>query len=350
MIVVLGHTLDVLKVALPRSELATAVRGYRRLLAEPSSDLAEVRRAGKQLGERLLRGAEPLLGKARRVVICADGPLHLLPFAALVTADGRFLVEHVPVISAASVTVLGAERRSTPRHAGAELAAFGDPTYPGTLAEMKDVAVRAALRGVALAPLPATRIEVEAVAQSYPGHAVVRTGAEAREEAVKALGRDVAVIHLACHGILDSRLPLESGLALAIPASPAPGQDNGLLQAWEILETMRLDADLVTLSACETGLGADMGGEGLVGLNRAFQFAGARAVVSTLWSVADESTADLMRTFYGELARGQDTASSLRTAQLRIASGGIPKDGPLAGLNLAHPFFWAAFTITGDWR
>jgi CHAT domain-containing protein len=254
------------------------------------------------------------------------------------------------VLTAVSATVLAQERRAATVRAATQVAAFGDPTYPAAADAVKDVAVRAALRGMPLAPLPATRAEVEAVGSLFPGHARVLTGAQAREEDVKALGKDVAVLHLACHGLLDSRFPLDSGLALAIPEAPAPGQDNGLLQAWEILEQVRLDADLVTLSACETGLGAEMGGEGLVGLTRAFLYAGARSVISTLWSVADESTAELMRSFYGELARGRSKAEALQLAQRGLIDQ--PKGSKVVpqGYEPSHPFFWAGFVLTGDWR
>lgn len=94
---------------------------------------------------------------------------------------------------------------------------------------------------------------------------------------------------------------MDSALALTIPENPAEGQDNGLLQAWEIFEQVRINSDLVTLSACDTALGKEMGGEGLVGLTRAFQYAGAHSVLASLWSVSDRSTAELMKRFYGYL-------------------------------------------------
>ena len=108
---------------------------------------------------------------------------------------------------------------------------------------------------------------------------------QATEERAKTVGKGVRYLHFASHGLLDERFPLNSALALTIPARPAEGQANGLLQAWEIFEQMRIDADLVTLSACETGLGKELGGEGLIGLTRAFQYAGARSVLASLWSV-----------------------------------------------------------------
>jgi CHAT domain-containing protein len=129
-------------------------------------------------------------------------------------------------------------------------------------------------------------------------------------------------------------------LALTIPERPAEGQANGLLQAWEIFEQMRIDADLVTLSACETGLGKELGGEGLVGLTRAFQYAGARTVLASLWSVGDESTATLMTRFYGQWKAGKTKDEALRAAQLEM----------IRARQSSHPFQGAAFQLAGDWR
>jgi CHAT domain-containing protein len=134
-------------------------------------------------------------------------------------------------------------------------------------------------------------------------------------------------------------MPLNSALALTIREDPGEGQDNGLLQAWEIFERMRLDAELVTLSACDSALGREAGGEGLVGLTRAFQYAGARSVVASLWSVADRSTAELMRSFYGQLKAGKSKDEALRAAQMELMRG-----------RFSHPFYWAGFQLAGDWR
>jgi CHAT domain-containing protein len=120
------------------------------------------------------------------------------------------------------------------------------------------------------------------------------------------------------------------------------GRDNGLLQAWEIFENVRLSAHLVTLSACDTALGKEMGGEGLLGLTRAFQFAGARSVLASLWSVADESTATLMKRFYTYLRQGKTKDEALRAAQLDLIRS--------AEVELSHPYHWAGFALYGDWR
>ena len=108
---------------------------------------------------------------------------------------------------------------------------------------------------------------MEAIAALYPG-ARIHLGADAVEGRAKSIGREARLVHFACHGVIDPRFPLDSGLALSKASGDA--EDNGLLQAWEVFEGMRLDADLVTLSACDTGLGRDMGGEGWVGLAPAY--------------------------------------------------------------------------------
>lgn len=130
---------------------------------------------------------------------------------------------------------------------------------------------------------------------------------------------------------------MSSGKAAGEPRS---GQDNGLLQAWEVFEQLRLDADLVTLSSCGSGTGQTPAGEGVLSLARAFQYAGARSVVASLWDIPDRSTALLMQRFYAGLARGLDKDEALRRAQLALLRQ--PETSP--------PFYWAAHQLIGDWR
>ena len=160
------------------------------------------------------------------------------------------------------------------------------------------------------------------------------------EEQARAASGGARYVHFACHALVNERFPLNSAPALTIRENPAEGQDNGLLQAWEIFERVRLDAELVTLSACDTARGKEIGGEGLMGLTRAFHYAGAPSVVS-LWSVADESTAGLMTRFYGHLKRGATKDEALRKAQVELAR---------RGGDASHPARWAAFVLFGDWR
>jgi CHAT domain-containing protein len=250
--------------------------------------------------------------------------------------------------STRSATVYAELKNRRHRAAGAaqgELVAFGDPLYPRLPSDRETAPagtleiLTAVRRGLSLDPIPTTRSEVESIASLYP-HGRAYVGGEATEDRVKSVGAQARLLHFACHGLLNERFPLDSALALSIPEHPAEGQDNGLLQAWEIFEGVRLDADLVTLSACDTALGQEMSGEGLIGLTRAFQYAGARSVLASLWGVSDVSTADLMKHFYGSLRAGKTKDEALQAAQVEMIRS--PK--------FSHPYYWAAFQLVGDWK
>jgi CHAT domain-containing protein len=268
-----------------------------------------------------------------------------LPFAAL-ARNGHWLAEQKPIHTVLSATVYAEIKKSRRQNAEAApevLALFGDPHYPPLPPGQSSTVhpdVRAAVgRGLSLTSLPSTRDEVRGIASLYPD-ARTYLGAEATEERAKSIGKDARYLHFACHGLLDERFPLNSALALTIPEHPGDDQQNGLLQAWEIFESVRLDADLVTLSACDSALGQEMGGEGLLGLTRAFQYAGARSVLASLWSVSDASTAELMKSFYVYLQKGRSKDEALRAAQADL----------IQGKSFSHPYYWAAFELTGDWR
>jgi CHAT domain-containing protein len=304
-----------------RDRLRRDVAGFRRLL-ESGGALHRRRRealAGA-LSSALLVPVAAEVSRAERVVVVPDGPLHLLPFAALADPAGRLAAPPLSVVSSATVL---AELRKRPRRAEApRLVAFGDPDYSAR---------------PDLVPLPASREEVRAIDRLYGGGARTFLGRDATEERAKESG-DATLLHLAGHAIADESAPLDSSLALAIPKD-ARGRDNGLLQAWEVFEQLRLAADLVTLSACGTGLGRDMSGEGVLGLTRAFQYAGARSVLASLWPVHDEATARLMARFYRHLQAGRDKDAALRAAQVET------RDEPGA-----EPRHWAAFQLYGDWK
>jgi len=290
-----------------------------------------------ELYDLLIRPAETIVARSQRVMIVPDGALHALPFGALmpsgkVSGGARYLIEWKPFHLAASTTIYESLRQSRPSSTASAgtLVAFGDPAYATTLAR-----------------LPSTRAEVQRIAGRFPSRATVYVGATATEEQAKRVPPDARYVHFAVHGFVDNRFPLNSALVLTQPATASGERDNGLLQVWEIFEQLRLGADLVTLSACETALGQELGGEGILGLTRAFHYAGARSVVASLWSVADDSTADLMARFYGHLASGKSKDEALRAAQLDLIRGtGQTKDAA----RLSHPFHWASFQVFGDWR
>jgi CHAT domain-containing protein len=350
-------TAGVIPLALGETELREAVEAFRTLIdwktrpgeGPPATLVAR----GRLLYDALIRPAEPWIAVSDRLLIIPDGPLHSLPWAALIRGvkAGRpqYLVEWKPLHTAISATVY-AELKKRPRSAPSSspilVAAFGDPAYPRLSPaeedeELADPQVRLAVhRGARLEPLPATRREVESIAKLYSPGTVKYLGEDATEEQAKSLGKDVPLIHFACHAYVNERFPLDSALVLTIPEKPGEGQENGLLQAWEIFEKVHIDADLVTLSACETGLGKEIGGEGLIGLTRAFQYAGARSVLSSLWKVDDRSTEELMTRFYGHLRGGKPKDEALRQAQIDL----------IRSRDLSLPSRWAAFQINGDWR
>ncbi|MFY9823640.1 MAG: CHAT domain-containing protein [Thermoanaerobaculia bacterium] len=329
-----------------RKDLEKEIVAFRSLLERPETRLATLKQRGRHLYDLLVRPARPRLAKAQRWLVSPDGPLHSLPFAALVSGN-HYLAESKPIHIVASAAVYKEIKATRPEKPSVtmDLLAVGDPLYPARIKDHAETAgdpqLQDALRrGLQLKPLPATRGEVEAISKLFPGGRTL-LGNDATEEATKSLAPQARRLHFACHGLLDERFPLNSALALSIPEQPQEGHDNGLLQAWEIFDELRLDADLVTLSACDSGLGKEMGGEGLVGLVRAFQFAGAHSVVASLWGVADVSTSRFMERFYSHLHDGKSKDEALRAAQVDMIR---EKSGS------SHPFHWAAFELFGDWR
>ncbi len=371
--------LEVVSLGIGEDELRREVEAFLYLMRSPQAAASHARleRRGRELYRRLLAPVEERINRAERLLIVPDGPLHALPFGALTSEAGsnidRFLIATKPLHTVVSLTVYGqlkARRQVVSRaDRSARLVAFGDPNY-GPSSPTGAAVVGLAARARSLTALPATRAEAETVAGLYPsGEAYL--GADATESRAKSLSSSVRYLHFACHSAVDHRFPLDSYLALAQVAG-GDASENGFLQAWEIFEQVRLDAELVTLSACETGLGEEVGGDGLIGLTRAFQYAGARSVLASLWGVSDRSTSALMQRFYRYLRLGRAKDEALRLAQLDLLRGPVtlPKAprglffGPLdffRGLRTRkvaiepsvdgrHPFYWAAFQIHGDWR
>jgi CHAT domain-containing protein len=198
------------------------------------------------------------------------------------------------------------------------------------------------MEGLPLARLTGTRTEAEQIsklAKSAGGQADVWLDLDASEDNLDS--RDVAkyrVVHIATHGLLNAERPQFTGVVLSLVGNK---NQDGFLRTDEIFN-LRLGSPLVMLSACETGLGKEKRGEGVMGLTRAFMYAGAPTVGVSLWSVADKSTADLMTDFYRRLLAADDTSPSgaLRQAQLSM----------ITAKKYSAPFYWAPFVLVGDWR
>lgn len=252
-----------------------------------------------------------------RLIIVPHGALHYLPFQALHGPDGFLIQRHAIALEpSASVAVQLATRELK---VASNLVAFGNPTIapayalPGAEAEVRGIAPLFARQEVFLQS-SATRVSF-------------------RENA--PTGR---VLHVATHAEADTIDPLHSRILLAPATQPADGPDA--LLAKDIYNLKLNNVSLVTLSACETGLGRIARGDEILGFTRAFFYAGATSLIVSMWPVADESSALTMRTFYAQLADGHEAIDAMRTAQLAV----------MQNSRFAHPFFWAPFDLMGGWR
>jgi CHAT domain-containing protein/Tfp pilus assembly protein PilF len=302
---------------------------------------------GKDIYDVLLKDALGPIPASSHLIIIPDGLLLRFPFEALVRElEGRtpkYLIEDYIVSYAPSASVLG-EIRGQPRPATAapiDLLALGNPVFEDE-GKSPRVDLEYLRSGAHLLPLPYAEEEVSSISQIYQqtgGKTESYVKDKALEEIVKSkdCGR-FKNLHFATHGLIDDRVPALSGLLLA-PSRNAEGED-GFLRLNEIFQ-LKLNAQLVTLSACETALGKEVRGEGMIGLTRAFFYAGARSVMASLWMVSDQSTALLMRDFYSYYAKGEKPLTSLRQAKLRFLKGDVA--------DYRHPFFWAPFVLAGDY-
>jgi tetratricopeptide (TPR) repeat protein len=286
--------------------------------------------AAGDLPSELARGlAGTFLGPAlahvppeiHRLVIIPDGPLHRTPFDALALADGRLLVERFSISLAPSASVAATWWRTPARATRPRLVAFGDA-----------VGTRFA-GGDSTAPrLPAAAREVREIAR-YAARADVYTGAAAREATLRRLPlAEVGMLHFATHADVSEFGVLRSALLL----TPGDGEDGRL--GVEELSALPLNGCLVVLSACRSGAGAVLAGEGLQGLTAPLLEAGATAVVGTLWQIGDQSAAPFMRLLYRELGQQAMAGDALHGAKRAALAKGLP------------PSVWAAFTLTGDAR
>jgi CHAT domain-containing protein len=249
---------------------------------------------------------------AKRVLVSAGGALESVPFAAL-PLDGEPLaarLELVHVPSTAAVALRRSNRAASPTKPVAILA---DPDFGGAFPRLRF-----------------SGIEAEQVKSILP-LATVATGADASRDRFDRLApRDFEILHFATHAFVDPRRPELSGIILA---------NGGSLRLPEIYN-LDLRARLVVLSACRSATGADLPGEGVVGLARAFLYAGARGVLATLWDVDDRASAELVRRFYaGMVTQRLTPAAALRAAQ----------DSLRADPRWRDPYFWAGLTLHGDW-
>jgi len=356
-------------------DVAEANRGLGIAAAAPE-DVAPFIAASNALYKVVLEPAAGMIGE-KRVMVVADGALNYIPFEVLLkSSDGGdfsslgYLVKTNEVIYAPSASVVGAIKQQRAKATGRNMLIIADPVFnsndtrahkpagtPASDAEVRGLGIQGALADVAGSPAPSnpameglplarltgTRTEAEQIsklAKTSGGQADVWLDLDANEDNLGT--RDITkyrIIHVATHGLLNAERPQFTGVVLSLVGNKT---HDGFVRTDEVFN-LRLGSPLVMLSACETGLGKEKRGEGVMGLTRAFMYAGAPTVGVSLWSVADRSTADLMTDFYRRLLSTGDsttTSGALRGAQLAM----------ITGKKYSAPFYWAPFVLVGDWN
>ncbi|MEQ8190676.1 MAG: CHAT domain-containing protein [Candidatus Eremiobacterota bacterium] len=291
-------------------DIENLIRKYRELACDnmtpeklKSSEWKEI---SKKLYNILFKDGEKYMKK--RILVSPHKMLHYLPFQVMSDDKGMMLVEKYDISYLPSASVLKyCQKKNTLKKE--KLLAFDLGNF----------------KADELPSLPGTEEEIKAISEYFPLKEAY-SGKDMATEILYKKGGDFDILHLATHGILDTNSPLFSSLVFS----------DRRLNVYEIFE-LNLKAYLVTLSACKTGFSEDARGDELVGLSRAFIYAGTPTICSSLWDVSDRATSELMKSFYFHL-RDKNKTEALRLAQLDIMK------------KYHHPFFWAPFVLTGDWR
>jgi CHAT domain-containing protein len=365
----------------PRAELEAATRRvYELLTARPKRgtppDLQFIAQA-RALSNMLLGPVAPQLG-GKRLVIVAPGALSYLPFAALPAPEDKKrpagdyepLVAKHEIVTVPSASVLSIIRRETAgrQRAAKSVAVLADPVFEVsdprlTSAKNRNSAGETPARPAAdeelsgltrairtmnfsddragFTRLAFSRQEAESIIALTPRGAGLKATDFNASRALAMSGQlsQYRVLHFATHGLLNSERPELSGLVFSLIDQEGKPQD-GFLRLHEIYN-LQLNADLIVLSACETGLGKEIKGEGLIGLTRGFMYSGAPRVIASLWNVDDLATAELMKLFYQRMLKdGLPAGAALRAAQLDLSRQ----------KRWASPYFWAGFVLHGEWK
>jgi CHAT domain-containing protein len=297
------------KIDVTRKTLDSKIQEFKSMISDISAGGNTIKRNAQRLYNILLKPVEKFLYGKPRIAIVPHGSLHYLPFEALMN-KGKFLVEKnikIFYLPSASVYKYCREKNKKSKE---KVTAFVNPD--GTL--------------------PGSEKEVEVLEQLFPGRVEVFSGKKVTESMVKANSGASDILHIACHGKFESEHPLYSGLLL-VPDN----ENDGCLEVSEIFQLQLKPAYLVTLSACETNVGNISPGDEIIGLTRAFIYAGTPSILASLWKVDDLYTAKLMASFYLAL-KNADKIDALHAARLEI----INEPGK------RHPFYWAAFVLIGD--
>ena len=327
-----------------------AIDALRQALRDPGrTDLKE---RARTVDEQVMRPLRRAFGRATRLLISPDGDLNLVPFEAFVDENGRYLIEHYEMSYLTSGRDLLRLQVPAPSHSAAVVIVadplFGEPALAGVEPPARKLGfVRTPVRGLSLgddlssmyfAPLAGTAAEARAINALFPD-AILLTGPRATKAAVERLEAP-RILHIASHGFFlpnpaESPL-LRSGLAFA---GANLTRDAGILTALEASALNLWGTKLVTLSACDSGVGEVRNGEGVYGLRRAFVLAGSETLVMSLWPISDAISREVMAAYYAGLRAGFGRGDALRMAKLEL----LQRNGR------RHPFYWASFIQSGEW-
>ncbi len=295
------------RIPIEEKKINSLIKKYRMSMQE----LMPMDKISRELYDILIKPVEPFLDGVRHVGIIPNGTLHYLSFASLKNEEGYFIEQH-PIFYSPSASVLKYTFARRSEEKNVKVLAVGNPDL-----------------GNLNYDLPLSEMEVNSIKWNFADIDVL-TGGEATESWLINNIENYGIIHIASHGEFDDINPLFSALKLKRDITA-----DGNLQVQEIFP-LKIKADMVTLSACQTGLGHISGGDELIGLNRAFFYAGTHAIISSLWRIDDVSTAVLIKHFYRNY-KSYNKAEALRKAQLLIK-----KFYP-------HPSYWSGLTLTGDY-
>jgi CHAT domain-containing protein len=335
-------------------EVDKAVDDLRQSLRDPS--LNNVKQFARLVHQKIIQPILPFIENAEHLLISPDGELNLFPFEVLVDQENQYLVENF----LCSYLTSGRDllRLQFPRQSETAPVLVANPMFgPRNInkqeiadAKLRSVTTASDLSKVYFAPLSGTGGEARAI-KTFFNDANVFTGKDATESKLKQIEAP-RILHIATHGFFLTDIPsdknekasienplLRSGLAFAGANARQSGKDDGILTALEASGLNLWGTKLVTLSACDTGLGPVKNGEGVYGLRRAFFLSGTESLVMSLWSVSDYTTREIMTSYYKNLKQGLGRAEALRLVKLDM----------LKHQRRAHPFFWASFIQSGQW-
>ncbi len=323
----------------PAEKIRSQVRGYLEAIADRDNDDF---RLGHELFNTLV--SPGLEGKFKKIIFIPDGILHYLPFETLLIEEDsrRWLVKEYKISYAPSITSLreiiereGAQRQKAQK----DLLAFGDP-YFGPEEESADPGdeVKKAPSDTTsqFSRLQYSGLEIDKIASLFKKHTIdVFKRDKATEEQLKKLDLlPYRILHFATHCMINDNIPARSHIVFSVGNVSA---EDEILQMREIFN-LELNSDLVTLSACQTGLGQFIKGEGIVGLSRAFFHAGASSAIISLWAVHDQATSQFMERYYLHLRSSNSIMDALQQTKLEMIDSGV----------LSHPYYWAGFVVTGN--